>query len=418
MEKITKKVLITGIGRGIGKAIAEKFLLEGYQVHGTYFTSKEKAIELQNKYGKENLVIYGPYDFTNINETEKLIQGLMPIEFDTIICSAGIFSENDDFLNFDLNEFNKVIYCNLYTTLLLGIKLQNNIKQGGSIVILSSNDAYSGAFGSISYSLSKAALLSLTKCLCVNYGRRNIRVNSVAPGSINTDMNTPEQSFDAPGFTPINRVGQPEEVADVIYFLASSSSGFINGENITIDGGYGNVSVLLKNESSRIRKYGGYKDVYKEYEIMKKGDKLIHISPCADYAWIDNKEERELLNQRINAAKKEAIIYEILMTDKKREKELQSSPIVKQYYDNLLPQGRVYLVRKEDIIKYCPEEYKIIGAGFGVFNSKKAFIDSYVSKDDIGYTVENEHLISPLLIAFNNILKNIEEGKIKPLKLL
>ena len=135
----------------------------------------------------------------------------------------------------------------------LCVGLQKNIINGGSIVIISSNDAYSGAYSSMSYSISKAALISLTKCLCVNFGNKHVRVNSVAPGAIDTDMNTEEQMVLSPQYTPIERVGQPSEVANVVYFLASEGASFINGENITIDGGFGNVSILLKSEADSAR---------------------------------------------------------------------------------------------------------------------------------------------------------------------
>ena len=180
------------------------------------------------------------------------------IEFDSIVLNAGTFSENDDFVNFDLDEFNEVMNCNFYSQLIIATSLQSYIKNGGNIVLMSSNDAYSGAFGSMSYSISKSAVVSLMKCLCVNFGRRHIRVNSISPGAINTDMNTPEQEFEAPLWTPIERIAQPYEVANVVYFLSSSESSFINGENIAIDGGYGNVSILLKDEIERARKVVGY----------------------------------------------------------------------------------------------------------------------------------------------------------------
>lgn len=250
---MTKKALITGIARGIGKAICERFLNEGYIVYGTYNSSKEKALELQNKYGSDRLHLFGPYDFSDLNQTEKFINEVSNEKFDCIIPNAGMFSENDDFLNFDLNIFNETMHCNFYTPMMICIRLKNSINIGGAIVIISSNDAYPGAFGSISYSISKSALISLTKCLCVNLGINKIRVNSIAPGAINTDMNTPEQEFEAPLYTPIERIGQADEVASVAYFLASEESSFINGENITIDGGYNIVSILLKNEAKRMR---------------------------------------------------------------------------------------------------------------------------------------------------------------------
>lgn len=248
-----KRILITGVSRGIGRAIAEKFLENGDLVVGTYFSSEDKANELLEQYGEERVKLLGPYDFTKTDKTKELLTVLLRYSFDSIICNSGIFSENDDFLNFDLNEFNYVMNCNFYATMILCVGLQKNIVDGGSIVIISSNDAYSGAYSSMSYSISKAALISLTKCLCVNFGSKHIRVNSVAPGAINTDMNTEEQMILSPQYTPIERVGQPSEVANAVYFLASDEASFINGENITIDGGFGNVSVLLKSEADNVR---------------------------------------------------------------------------------------------------------------------------------------------------------------------
>ena len=248
-----KKILITGVSRGIGRAIAEKFLENGNIVFGTYYTSEDRAKALENQYGKERVKLFGPYNFEDVNQTCMLLDKLQEYQFDSIICSAGKFSENDDFLNFDLNDFKCVMNCNFYTPMILCIGLQKNIIEGGSIVIMSSNDAYSGAYSSMSYSISKAALISLTKCLCVNYGKKKIRVNSIAPGAINTDMNTEAQMELSPQYTPVGRVGQPNEVANVVYFLASEEASFINGENITIDGGYGEVSILLKSEADSLR---------------------------------------------------------------------------------------------------------------------------------------------------------------------
>jgi 3-oxoacyl-[acyl-carrier protein] reductase len=250
---MSKKVLVTGIARGIGRAIAEKFLVEGYELYGTYFSSKGKANGLVEKYGSDKVKLFGPYNFTNLDDTQKLVTELKNCQFDSIVCSAGMFSENDDFCDFNLEDFVETMNCNFYTPLIISTGLQNNIKEGGSIVIMSSNDAYPGAYASMSYSISKSALISLMKCLCVNYGNKNVRVNSVAPGAVNTDMNTPAQMELSPQYTPIKRVAQPAEVASVVFFLCSDAASFVNGENITIDGGYNIVSVLLKSEADNLR---------------------------------------------------------------------------------------------------------------------------------------------------------------------
>lgn len=244
-----KKVLITGVAKGIGRAIADKFLQEGYTLFGTFFQDKEIAYELCTQYGNDRVQLFGPYNFCVLDDIHKLMNELQMHTFDSIIFSAGIFSDNNDFINFDLHEFNRTMNCNFYAPLILATGLQNNIKKGGSIVIISSNDAYFGAYASMSYSISKSAVISLMKCLSVNYGLKNVRVNSVSPGSIDTDMNTIENMVIAPYFTPLSRTGSSFDVAKVVYFLASDEANFISGENVTIDGGYSIMSTLLKSEA-------------------------------------------------------------------------------------------------------------------------------------------------------------------------
>ena len=244
-----KSVLVTGVSQGIGRGIAEKFLNEGFKLYGTFNQGKSKAEELIKKYGNDNVKLFGPYDFTNLNDSKEFAKKALEFNYDSVVCNAGMFSENDDFNNFDLEDFTKTMNCNFYTPLIITTYLKDNINEGGSIVIVSSNDAYPGAFSSMSYSISKSALLSLMKCLSVNYGAKKIRVNSVAPGAIDTAMNTEEQMKISPYFSPIARVGTPIDVAKVVFFLSSDEAGFISGENITIDGGYSIESVLLKSEA-------------------------------------------------------------------------------------------------------------------------------------------------------------------------
>lgn len=244
-----KKVLVTGVSRGIGRGIAEKFLKEGYDLYGTYCWSKEKARELEKEYGSERVYLFGPYDFRNLDNTEELLIELKQYSFDTVICNAGLFSENDDFNNFNLKDFQETMNCNFYSPLILTIGLKDSIVKGGSIVLISSSDAYYGAYASISYSVSKAALINLMRSLSVNYGSKSVRVNAVSPGMIDTDMNTAEQMILGPYFNPTCRAGRPNDVAKVVYALSSEEFAFINGVDVTIDGGYSNISILLKAES-------------------------------------------------------------------------------------------------------------------------------------------------------------------------
>lgn len=345
-----------------------------------------------------------------------MIKDVAGIEFDTLVLNAGTFSENDDFINFDLKEFNNVMNCNFYSQLIIAIELKNYIKNDGNIVLMSSNDAYSGAFGSISYSVSKSAVASLMKCLCVNYGRRHIRVNSISPGAINTDMNTPEQEFEAPLWTPIERIAQPYEVANVVYFLSSLDSSFINGENITIDGGYGNVSILLKDEIARSRKIVGYDWLNEKMATLKKGDKVYCFDTTPDYGWVDHPLEEAYLNEHINAIEKGVEVYRVIMVSKDKKEKILKNPFINKTLENSNKAKYIGLVKEEDVKKYNRNEYFKIGKGFEIFiledGTKQLFIDSFSSEDSIGYVIENEIMIESLIEVFENIYRNIENKKI------
>lgn len=239
-----KNVLVTGVSRGIGKAICERLIAEGYFVYGTYNTGIQEANSLRNQLGA--LEIHQA-DFADRRQTLALIEKLRDIRFHGIVNNAGMI-EFEDFENFDPGLWDRTLEVNLNAPLLISLGLGLRMERGGSIVNIGSTDGLIGSFSSMAYSATKAALINLTMSLGNNFGLRGIRVNALAPGWIDTGMSTPE-SYEAAHITPLQRNGTPAEVADLVLYLLSDGASFINGSTIVIDGGYSNVDYIMLRET-------------------------------------------------------------------------------------------------------------------------------------------------------------------------
>lgn len=243
--------LVTGASRGIGRATAELLLAQGYDVHATFRTRLDEAEALQahaRQYGRT--VTLHKYDASSRDDHDRLTAALAGVAFSTLVFNAGMI-EFEAFGTFDETIWDRTLETNLGAVLRLSVRLQPQIVEGGSIVIVSSTDGYVGSYASMAYAASKAALINLTKSLACNLGARNIRANSVAPGWITTDMTTEGSSASA-GVTPLGRDGTPAEVAEVICFLASRKASFVTGATLVVDGGYTSSDPIMLNEASLV----------------------------------------------------------------------------------------------------------------------------------------------------------------------
>ncbi len=256
-----KTAIITGVSKNIGRSICKQFVEKGYKVIGTYKSMLNDPVEM-NKFKREfpSVDLY-QVDFCDSASMDTFIEEMKKIHFDVLINNVGMFNllngeTRNEFFDFDLTAFQSVINCNLIGTTRLSIELKNNINENGNIIIIASGAYMQGAYASISYNASKAALVNLMESLSDNYYRyKKVRVNCVSPGWIDSEGGSmgadSTSSFmgRVAAVTPMGRNGKPEEVARVVYFLTTDEASFITGANISVDGGYKNHNVNYLEEA-------------------------------------------------------------------------------------------------------------------------------------------------------------------------
>ena len=229
-------VFISGASRGIGKSIANHFAENDYKVIGT----SRNNFEFDNK--SENLIPI-KLDITSRDDVKKCFNDLKSKDLlpDILINNAGITSDQL-FLKMKDDDWDNVISTNLTGTYnLTKIFIRNMIKnKNGRIINISSVAGLMGNPGQVNYSSSKSALNGFTKSLAKEIGSRNITVNSIAQGFINTNM-TSFLDDDAKNAIvkdiPLKRFGEASDVAELALFLASNEASYITGQTISIDGG-------------------------------------------------------------------------------------------------------------------------------------------------------------------------------------
>lgn len=237
---MAKTIFITGSSRGIGAAIAELFYNNGYNVAINYNNSEKEAKLLCEKL-PGSLLLKGNVSCEEDvkNMIEKTVNYFGCI--DILVNNAGISSFNL-LTDITLDEWEKIFSVNVAGTFLASKYAAKHMigRHSGKIINISSMWGVSGASCESCYSASKGAVIAFTKALAKELGPSGINVNCVAPGFIDTDMNSTISAEDREAFlseTPLGRVGKAEEVAKTVLFLASESADFITGQIIGCDGG-------------------------------------------------------------------------------------------------------------------------------------------------------------------------------------
>ena len=240
-----KSVIITGASRGIGKATALTFAQNGYDILLCYQSREEDA-----KATAEEAKAFGvravPFqmDVSSVSDCRRTAaKALMEFgQIDALVCNAGIalpalFTQTSE------EEYDRLFSVNTKGVFFLSQAVAREMiaSGGGSIVTVSSMWGIAGASGEVAYSASKAAVIGLTKALAKELAPSGIRVNCVAPGVVDTEMNAcyDEEAMEALAEkTPLGKIGDPEEIAKAIFFLASENASFITGQTLTVDGGF------------------------------------------------------------------------------------------------------------------------------------------------------------------------------------
>lgn len=235
-----KIALVFGGTRGIGAACVQKLAESGYDVAYTYVTS---APNLPATIGKARIKGYA----VNICEPAQVAQVFADVarDFDSapycVVANAGINAPPGPMAQFNPDDFRKLVEVNIVGAFNVLSAAARQVLDGGNIIALSTSMVRVGVPGGGPYTATKAAVESLIRSMAKELAPRKVRVNAVAPGPVDTDLfhagKTDEAKIRSAGMSPFNRIGTPDEVAEVVNFLASDKASWIHGQIIQPNGG-------------------------------------------------------------------------------------------------------------------------------------------------------------------------------------
>ena len=241
MSDLTNKnIIITGASGGIGNAIVKKLNESNANILATG-TKIEKLNELKTKFDKIKIL---KFDISQNDKIEEFIENAtndLGGNLDCIVNNAGITQDNLA-IRMNLDEWKKVIDINLTSSFLLSkFAIKKMLKnKSGKIINITSVVAHTGNLGQANYTASKAGIIAMSKSLALEYAKKNINVNCISPGFIKTAMTDKiDDKFKETIISkiPSARLGEAEDIANAVLFLASNQSDYINGETLHVNGG-------------------------------------------------------------------------------------------------------------------------------------------------------------------------------------
>ena len=233
-------IIVTGATGGIGNSIIKKLYDAGANILATG-TKNEKLEELKKKF--ENIKVL-KFDISQTDNLENFIEDAtkqLGGKLDCLVNNAGVTQDNLA-IRMSINEWKKVIDVNLTSTFLISKfaikKMLKNKK--GKVINITSVVGHTGNLGQTNYTASKAGIVAMSKSLAIEYAKKNININCISPGFIKTAMTDKiDEKFKEIIISkiPSARLGEPEDVANAVIFLASSHADYINGETLHVNGG-------------------------------------------------------------------------------------------------------------------------------------------------------------------------------------